>query len=114
MRTLAANPLARLAEDVRAAAWLVPEREPVRAYLDMLAALPPEPEAWEEVLSPWLDEFRHGRGPRLEGRGELAAAGALGVAALRAVRDLPADSPAVPALRTAARWCFFLVRPEAH
>jgi hypothetical protein len=108
------RPLCRLAEDVRVAAWLVPESYPLRGYLDMLGALPPTSEAWEEVLAPWLVDARHGRGAVLSGRGEIAAAGALGVATLRAVRELPADAPLVPLLRTAARWLFFLVRPDAH
>jgi hypothetical protein len=108
------DPLSRLAEDVRAASWLLPDHDPLRAYLDMLAALPPSAAAWEEVLDPWLDAARHGRGPQLSERGEVAAAGALGVAALRAARDLPRDSALAPVLRAAARWCFFLVRPDAR
>jgi hypothetical protein len=108
------RPLCRLAEDIRVAAWLVPDQAPLRGYLDMLGALPPTSEAWVEVLEPWLVDARHGRGPRLDGRGEIAAAGALGVAALRAMRELPADAPLVPILRTAARWLFFVVRPDAH
>jgi hypothetical protein len=114
MELVAADPLARLAEDVRAAAWLVPQHTPLRGYLELLSALPPVPEAWEEVLAPWLPAARHGGGPAFDGRGEIAAIGALGVAALRTVRDLPDDSTLAPMLRTAARWCFFRVRPDAH
>jgi hypothetical protein len=110
----AVEPLVRLTEDVRAAAWLVPEHDPLRAYLDMLAELPPTPEAWQEVLVPWLDAARHGRGPALDGRGAVAAAGALGVAALRAARELSDVAGLSASLRAAARWCFFLVRPDAR
>jgi hypothetical protein len=112
--TVILDPLSRLAEDVRAAAWLLPEGDPLRGHLEMLGALPPTVDAWEEVLEPWLDAARHGLWPRLDGRGELAAAGALGVAALRAARELPEGSSLLSALRAAARWCFFLVRPDAR
>ena len=112
--TVAVDALSRLTEDVRSAAWLLADDDPLRGYVEMLAALPPEADAWYEVLRPWLDDARHGRGPRLEEPGQLAVAGALGVAALSAARDLPHDAPLTAALRTAARWCFFLVRPDAH
>jgi len=114
VRAVALEPLTRLAEDVRAAAWLLPEHDPLRMYLDMLGALPPTADAWEEVLEPWVDAARRGEGPRLDARGELAVAGALGVAALRAARELPAQSALGMALRSTARWCFFLVRPDAR
>ena len=55
------DPLVRLAGDVRAAAWLLPERHP-----------------------------------------------------LRAADDLCQDLRIAAALRASARWCFFLVRPDAH
>lgn len=105
--------LARLTEDIRAATWLLEDQSPLRAYLEMLGALPADPDAWEEVLAPWLDAARHGLGPRLEERGDLAAAGALGVAALRAARELPEGALAA-SMRAAARWCFFVVRPAAR
>ncbi len=114
VQAVALEPLERLAGDVRAAAWLLREGDPLRAYLDMLAALPPTAEAWEEVLAPWLDAARSGRGPRLEDRGAVAATGALGVAALRAAGELHDDLRIAAALRAAARWCFFLVRPDAR
>jgi hypothetical protein len=114
VHAVALDPLARLSDDVRAAAWLIPERDPLRGYLDLLAALPPTAEAWEEVLMPWLDAARNGRGPRLEDRGAVAAAGAVGVAALRTANDLCHELPLAAALRAAARWCFFLVRPDAR
>jgi hypothetical protein len=114
VQAVALEPLERLAGDVRAAAWLLREGDPLRAYLDMLAALPPTAEAWEEVLAPWLDAARSGRGPRLEDRGAVAAAGALGVAALRAAGELHDDLRIAAALRAAARWCFFLVRPDTR
>ena len=114
MPTVADTTLARLTDDVRAAAWLLDLDDPLRGYLDMLAQLPADPEAWDEVLRPWLDAARRGLGPRLEGRGQVAAAGALGLAALAAARDLPGDAPLASALRHGARWLFFLVRPDAH
>jgi hypothetical protein len=110
----ATDSLERLAEDLAAAAWLLPQDDELRGYLVMLASLPAEPEAWLEVLDPWAEELRRGRGPRLEDRGELAAAGAVGVSALRASRDLAPDAPLATALRSLARWCFFLVRADAH
>jgi hypothetical protein len=110
----ATETLERLAEDLGAAAWLLPHDDELRGYLVMLASLPAEHEAWLEVLEPWADDLRRGAGPRLEDRGELAAAGAVGVSALRASRDLPHDAPLAVALRAVARWCFFLVRPDAH
>jgi hypothetical protein len=114
VHAVALEPLERLAGDVRAAARLLRDGDPLRAYLDMLAALPPTADAWEEVLAPWLDAARSGRGPRLEDRGAVAAAGALGVAALRAADELCHDLRIASALRAAARWCFFLVRPDAR
>ncbi len=112
-RTASAT-LEGLAEDLGAAAWLLPHDDELRGYLVMLASLPAEAPAWLEVLEPGTDELRRGAGPRLEARGELAAAGAVGVAALRASRDLEADEPLAAALRAVARWCFFLVRADAH
>lgn len=110
----ATDALGRLAQDVGAAAELLPGAHPLRGYLVMLAALPPDAEAWQEVLEPWLDAMRRGEGPVVEGRGELAAAGAVGVAALRASRDVPQRDPVAAALRALARWSFFLVRPDAR
>jgi hypothetical protein len=112
--TTTLEPLARLADDVAVSAWLLPAADPLRGYVEMLAGLPPTPEAWGEVLWPWLDAARRGHGPSLDEPGRKAVAGALGVAALRAVRDLPHDAVIAPTLRAAARWCFFLVRPDAH
>lgn len=108
--------LARLAEDLRVAAWLLSEDDPVRGYLEMLAALPPEAEAWQEVLAPWLDELRRGGGPSTDARARAraGAAGAVGVAALRTARELPASESLATSLQTVARWAFWLVRPEAH
>jgi hypothetical protein len=110
----ATDTLEALAEDLAAAAWLLPPDDELRGYLVMLSSLPAEPEAWFEVVGPWTDELRRGRGPRLEERGELAAAGAVGIASLRASRELEHDSPLAGALRAAARWAFFLVRADAH
>ena len=115
MLTRTANEtLERLAEDVGAAAWLLPHDHELRGYLVMLASLPAEPDAWVEILEPWADELRRGKGPVLEDRGELAAAGAVGTSALRASRDLAPDAPLATHLRAVARWCFFLVRSDAH
>ena len=110
----ASDTLARLAEDLGAAAWLLPHDTDLRGYLVMLASLPAEPEAWLEVISPWTDDLRRGSGPELTEREELAAAGAVGVSVLRASRDLPSDAPLAAAFRSVARWCFFLVRADAH
>jgi hypothetical protein len=114
MRTVTdIHPLTRLAEDVHASAFLLEAHDPLRGYLVMLASLPAEAGAWEEILTPWLDDLRHGEGSTVTQREHLAAFGALGVAALRAAREL-ADDPALAAgLRSAARWCFWLVRPSA-
>jgi hypothetical protein len=112
METIATEALTRLTDDVRAATWLLADDDPMRGYLEMLAELPPDADAWHEVLRPWLDDARHGIGPKLRARGQVAAAGALGVAALSAARDLPHEAPLAAALRTGARWLFFLVRPD--
>lgn len=109
--TVDTHPLTRLAEDVHAAAFLLGPTDPLRGYLVMLAALPAEAGAWEEVLTPWLDDLRHGDGPTLTQREHLAAFGALGVTALRAARELPDDPALAAGLRSTARWCFFLVNP---
>jgi hypothetical protein len=115
MPTVAATaPLARLAGDVRLASFLLDEDDPVRGYLDLLAALPAEPTAWLHVLEPWLDDARHGAGPDLTDRRQIGALGALGVAGLRAARELQAAEPALAAaLRAVARWCFFRIRADA-
>ena len=114
MLATSAPSLQRLALDVEAAAWLLEEGDGMRAYLELFAGLPPEPAAWLEVLAPWLDDVRHGLGPGLEARPQVAALGALGVAGLRAARELSAAEPALAAaLRAVARWCFFQVRPGA-
>ena len=109
-----AEALSRLADDVVASAWLLPEGDPVRGYLSMLAALPAEEDAWSEVLAPWLDTLRSGRVPQLGSAQQLAAIGAVGVAALRAAKDLPPETPVARALHAVARWCFFVVRPDAR
>jgi hypothetical protein len=106
---LATEPLARLAGDVGAAARLLPDDDPLRAYLEMAAALGGCEEAWREALEPWVDDARHGLGPRAGSPGRVAAAGALGVAALRTARDLPAGSPLAPTLLALARWMYFTV-----
>jgi hypothetical protein len=106
--------LADLAQDVRAAAWLLGEDDPLRGYLDLVGTLPPTPDGWLEVISPWTDAARRGEGPRAFRPEQFAALGALGVSALRAAREL-GDSPALAAaLRCVGRSCFFLVRPAAH
>jgi hypothetical protein len=110
----ATDTLEALAEDLAAAAWLLPPDEELRSYLVMLSSLPAEPDAWLEVIGPWTDELRRGSGPRLEERGELAAAGAVGIATLRASRELEHDPALAGALRSAARWAFFLVRADAR
>ena len=106
--------LQALATDLGAAAWLLPPDDELRGYLVMLSSLPAEPDAWLEVIGPWTDELRRGAGPRLEQRGEFAAAGAVGVAALRASRALEHEPALAGALLSAARWAFFLVRPDAR
>ena len=114
MPTLATTAsLTRLAEDVELAAHLLDGRDPVRGYLELLAALPPEPDAWSDVLQPWLDQARHGVGAPLDDRRQIGAFGALGVAGLRAARELGCDPALAAALRSIARWCFFRVRADA-
>ena len=111
---LTSEALRRLADDVVASAWLLPDGDPVRAYLSMLGALPAEEDAWLEVLAPWLEEMRRGLGPELTDPLQVAAIAAVGVSALRAARDLPPDAPIARALHHTARWCFYLVRPDAR
>ena len=106
--------LTRLADDAAAAAWLLPDGDPVRAYLTMLGALPPEEDAWLEVLEPWLGEMQRGVTPDLGDTAQVAAIGAAGVSALRAARDLPRDSAIARALQRVARWSFYVVRPSSH
>ena len=114
MLATASPTLRRLALDVEAAAWLLEAGDPMRGYLELLASLPPEAPAWLEVLEPWLDDARHGAGPAPAGRSQIAALGALGVAGLRAARELSGAEPALAAaLRAVARWCFHQVRPSA-
>lgn len=110
----ATAPLERLSQDVELAAHLLDAGDPVRGYLELVAALPAEPRAWTEVLSPWLDDARHGAGPALTDRRQIGAFGALGVAGLRAARDLGCEPALAAALRAIARWCFFRVRADAH
>jgi hypothetical protein len=114
MPTLAhTEPLRRLAEDVGLAARLLAGDDPVRGYLELLATLPADPAAWSQVLDPWVDDARHGAGPPLTDRRQIGALGALGVAVLRAAREL-GDQPALAAaLRAISRWCFFRVRTDA-
>ena len=106
-----AHPLARLAADLRAASFLLEEDDPLRGYLALLAALPPSEQAWSDVLEPWTDDLRRGLSPELT-PSRAAAAGAAGVAALRAADEIGGGAVAA-ALRSAARWCFWLVRPAA-
>ena len=114
MQTLATDALTQLADDVMASAWLLPAEDPVRQYLSMLAALPADEEAWLEVLAPWAEEMQRGWRPAAATAEHLPAAGALAVSALRTARQLPRESPLSPVLHKAARWGFFLVRPESH
>ena len=110
---LTSEALSRLADDVVASAWLLPEGDPVRAYLSMLGALPAEEDAWLDVLEPWLSETRRGWRPPFTDPSQVAAVAAAGVSALRASRDLPHDAPLGRALLQAARWSFYVVRPGA-
>ena len=111
--TETAAPLRRLAEDVGSTATLLDAADPVRGYLELLAELPAEPAAWSQVLDPWLDDARRGAGPQLTGRQQVAALGALGVAGMRAARELGCEPALAAALRALARWCFFRVRADA-
>ena len=79
----------------------------------MLSGLPPEEDAWLEVLDPWLGEMQRGARPALT-EVQVAAIGATGVSALRATRDLPHDAPVARALGAVARWAFYAVRADAH
>lgn len=94
----------RLAEDLRTAAWLLPSDDALRGHLELLGALPPRREAWEEVLRPWLHAVRGGTLPPLDTPPRLAAAGALAVITARAARELPEDDPVGVTLRCMARW----------
>ena len=117
MRTAATTgttTLTRLAEDLRVAAWLLSDDDELRGYLEMLASLPPEPEAWHEVLAPWLDDLRRGAAPDLTDPARVAAAGAVGVAAMRSERELGVSEPLGADLRCVARWAFWLVSPSAY
>ncbi len=113
MPLTALDPLTRLAEDARVSAHLLAPGDELRPFVEMLGALPPEPDAWREVIEPWLGEARRGRAPALAAPGRAGALGALGVVALRTAQDLPADEPLAGVLTHAARWCFYVVRPGA-
>ena len=106
--------LTRLADDAAVTAWLLPDGDPVRAYLSMLSGLPADEEAWLEVLEPWLGEMQRGITPGRLDTVQVAAIGAAGVSALRAARELPRDTPLARALQRVARWAFYVVRPSAH
>ncbi len=114
MQTLVTDALTQLADDVMASAWLLPAGDPFRHFLSMLAALPADEDAWLEVLTPWADEMQRGWHPPGATPDHLPAAGALAVSALRTARHLPRESPLAPVLHKAARWGFFVVRPDAH
>lgn len=111
---LTSEALSRLADDVVASAWLLPEGDPVRQYLSMLGALPADEDAWLEVLDPWLGETRRGWRPAFTDPSQVAAVAAAGVSALRAARDLPQEAPVGRVLMQIARWTFYVVRPGAH
>jgi hypothetical protein len=114
MPTLVSSALTALADDVVASSWLLPEGDPLRQYLSMLATLPAEEEAWLEVLVPWAAQMRRGWDPGPREPVQLAAVGALAVSALRAAKELPAESALARHLHGAARWAFWLVRPDAR
>ena len=105
MTTSDTDVLQRLAGDLKLAAWLLPSDDELRAHLELLGALPPELEAWDEVLRPWLHAMRGGSALAFESASRLAAAGAMALASARAARDLDDDEPLGVALRTMARWC---------
>ena len=104
MTTSDMDVLHRLAGDLKLAAWLLPADDELRAHLDMLGSLPPELDAWDEVLRPWLQAMRAGSAPTFESAPRLAAAGAMALAGARAARDLDEDEPLGVALRCMARW----------
>jgi hypothetical protein len=97
--------LARLADDVRVAAWLLPADDELRGHLELLGSLPARMDAWDEVLRPWLHAMRGGGAPEFDAAPRVAAAGALAVAAARAARELAEDEPLATPLRCLARWC---------
>ena len=97
--------LARLADDVRVAAWLLPSDDELRGHLELLGSLPPTLDAWDEVMRPWLHAMRGGAAPEFDSAPRIAAAGALAVAAARAARELHEDEPVGTPLRCLARWC---------
>ena len=97
--------LHRLAGDLKLAAWLLPADDELRAHLELLGTLPPELDAWDEVLRPWLHAMRAGGAPAFETAPRLAAAGAMALATARAAGELDEDEPLGVALRCMARWC---------
>jgi hypothetical protein len=105
MQTTDPDVLRRLADDLRLAAWLLPCDDELRGHLELLGALPPHLDAWEEVLRPWLHAMRAGAAPLFDSAPRLAAAGAMALATARAARDLDEDEPLGTALRCMARWC---------
>ena len=105
MTTSDTDVLQRLAGDLKLAAWLLPSDDELRAHLELLGSLPPELEAWDEVLRPWLQAMRGPSAPAFESAPRLAAAGAMALATARAARDLDEDEPLGVALRCMARWC---------
>ena len=97
--------LVRLTDDVRVAAWLLPTDDELRGHLELLGALPPTIEAWEDVARPWLHAMRTTVALRFDSPPRVAAAGALAVAAARAARELGEDESVAVPLRCLARWC---------
>ena len=114
MLSLASDALTQLADDVAASAWLLDDQDPLRAYLSMFGALPADEEAWLDVLVPWSDDMQRGWVPAIPSLEQYAAIGAVAVSALRAARGMPSASPLAGVLHRAARWGFWIVRPEAH
>ena len=114
MQTIATEALVKLADDVVASAWLLPEGDPLRTYLSMFASLPADEEAWLEVLVPWAAEMRRGWDPGPLHAMHLPVLGALAVSALRTAKELPSDSALARHLHSAARWAYWLARPGAH
>jgi hypothetical protein len=105
MTTSDTDVLQRLAGDLQLAAWLLPTDDELRGHLELLGALPPTLEAWDDVLRPWLHAMRAGAAPAFESAPRLAAAGAMALATARAAQELDEHESLGVALRCMARWC---------
>lgn len=100
----AADTLFGLLEDLQVAAWLLPAGDELRAYLELLTAMPLDPDAWDDVVRPWRAVMLELADPESADATRIAAAGAVAAAVARAARELPATcEPLALDLRAVAR-----------